>query len=118
MNRYIFKENLGRFCTTNEKYIKGPIKKVVVEFPGSDGNSCLGGNFEALENETPFAQMLGEHGILTVYSFIGPWSWMRKISVDTVDDVLDSIFEKFNLPADTPLVTAGGSMGGHGALML
>lgn len=117
MNSYISKENLHRFCTTNEKYVKGPIWKVVVEFPGSDGNSCLGGNFEALENETAFGKLLGEQGILTVYTFIGPWSWMRKISVDTVDDVLDRIFEKYELNQDTPIVAAGGSMGGHGALM-
>lgn len=117
MNRFISKENLSHFCTTNEKYLVGEIRKLVVEFPGLDGNSCLGGNFNLTESDSPFAKVLGENGILHVYVFTGPWNWMKDTSVITVDHIIDSVLDKYSLNEEIPIVAAGGSMGGHGALM-
>lgn len=117
MNRFISQDNLHHFCTTNEKWLKGDIKKLVIEFPGHDGNSCLGGNLETPYKISYFAETLGENGILSVFAFPGPWSWMRRISFDTIEQVIDCIFEKYSLPSDIPIVLMGGSMGGHGALM-
>lgn len=117
MEPFISKENVNRFCSTNEKYLQGEIKKLVVEFPGFDGNSCLGGNFNFQENDSGFAQVMGAQGILTVYVYTGPWNWMRDISVKTVDCIIESIIDKYDLPEDITIVAVGGSMGGLGALM-
>lgn len=117
MNRFISKDNISRFCTTNEKYVKGEIKKLVVEFPGFDGRSCLGGDFNLRENSSRLAKILGEKGILSVYVFTGPWNWMKDTAVIIVDHIIGSVKEKFALNEEIPIVAVGGSMGGHGALM-
>ena len=104
----------------NERYLKDGvkgIKKLAVEFPGFDGNSCLSGNFNNAELSNGFAKALGDADILLIYVFTGPWNWMRDVSVRTVDDIIASVMEKYGLSKDIPIVLTGGSMGGLGALM-
>lgn len=116
---YITKNNLDDFCITNEKYLvdgKQKIKGLVVEFPGFDGNSCFGGNFNNTELNTYMGQRLAVNNILLVYVFTGPWNWMRDVSVNTVDNIIESVIEKYNLDTNIKIVLSGGSMGGLGAL--
>lgn len=39
----INKDTLNYFARTNEKILTGPIRGVVLEFPGLGGGSCMGG---------------------------------------------------------------------------
>jgi dipeptidyl aminopeptidase/acylaminoacyl peptidase len=42
---------------------------------------------------------------------------MNKQAVAYTDEILDVLFEKYNLPEGTPVVSTGGSMGGQSALV-
>ncbi len=115
MKKHITPENLSGFCITNT--VKGDIRALAIEFPGLDGNSCLGGNYEKAELDSEFARRLGEQGILLVYVFTGPWNWMRSVAKNMVDEIVDAVKIKYALPEDVKIITVGGSMGGLGALM-
>lgn len=113
----INKDNLQYFAATNRELIKGGIKAVVIEFPGMDGGSCLGGQTRVGELRSGYAIRCAQRGILLVYPFVGPWSWMNDVAVKTVDMVIDAVKESYGLPDDIRIVNSGGSMGGTGALM-
>ncbi len=118
MKKYITKNNLCDFITTNEKLLPDlkKIKGLVVEFPGSDGNSCLGGNLEKKQLDGGVAKVLASNNILMVFVFTGPWNWMRDITVNMVDEIIDAVKEYYSLSDDIRIVYTGGSMGGQGAL--
>jgi len=113
----ISKENLEYFAATNASLIKGDILGLVIEFPGLDGGSCLGGQTHVGELTSGYAIRCAQRGILLVYPFVGPWSWMNDVAVKTTDMIIDAVKDKFSLPDDIPMVNSGGSMGGAGALM-
>ena len=115
MKKHITPENLSGFCITNE--VEGEIRALALEFPGLDGNSCLGGGYEKSVLESDFARRLGENGVLLVYVFTGPWNWMRDVARNMVDEIVNAVKEKYALPSDVKIITVGGSMGGLGALM-
>lgn len=110
-------DNLMYFAATNRDLIRGKIRALALEFPGLDGGSCLGGQTRVGLLESGYAIRCARRGILLVYPFIGPWSWMNDVAVRTVDLIIDAVKEKYGLTADIPLVNTGGSMGGAGALM-
>ena len=115
--KYINKDTLTNYCNTNEHLIVTPVKGFVIELPGLDGNSCMGGNMTLGKNETGVAQELAAHGILHAYAFPGPWSWMNKGARRLVDGIVDAIKEIYHLGENAPWMVMGGSMGGLGALM-
>lgn len=110
-------DNLELFAATNAARISGDIRALVMEFPGLDGGSCLGGQTHVGPLDSGYAIRCAARGILLVYPFIGPWSWMNDIAVKTVDMIIDAVKEKYDLPDDIRIVNSGGSMGGAGALM-
>lgn len=114
---FISAGNYHCFCNTNEAYVTKPIRAVALEFPGLDGNSCLGGQMDAPEYATPYAKQLGADGILLIYTCPGPWSWMNRGAVRICDLIEDAVIDRYGLPADIPTVVTGGSMGGLGALI-
>ena len=118
MDKFINKDNLFDFIISNEKLLEtiSNVNKLVVEFPGHDGNSCLSGNYTKRELDNGFAEILAKNGILHIYVFTGPWNWMRDVSVQTVDDIIDAVIDHYALPNDLKIVYTGGSMGGLGAL--
>ncbi len=56
-------------------------------------------------------------GGLVVQPYTGPWSWMNRQTRAFTDDVVDAVYETFNLSSDVPLIAVGGSMGGCSALL-
>ena len=60
---------------------------------------------------------LAERGILQVYTFPGPWSWMNRGAVRMIHALVDAIREKYGFTEATPWAVMGGSMGGMGALI-
>lgn len=113
----ISKDNLHYFAATNAHLIKEDIRALVMEFPGLDGGSCLGGQTHVGDLNSGYAIRCAQRGILLVYPFVGPWSWMNDVAVNTTDMIIDAVKEKYSLPDDIPMVNSGGSMGGAGALM-
>ena len=109
-------DNLHLFAADNYELINGNVRGIVLEFPGLDGGSCLGGQTRVGPLRSGYAVRCARRGLLLVYPFVGPWSWMNDIAVKTVDMVVDAVKEKYGL-GDLPIVNSGGSMGGAGALM-
>jgi len=114
---FINKNTLHYYCKTNETLIRVPVRGFVLEFPGLDGNSCIGGTLEVGDYTSNTAKLLAEKGILLAYLFTGPWNWMNKGAVRIVNAVVAAIKDKFSLEKDAPWVAMGGSMGGLGALI-
>ncbi len=108
---------LSLFCNTNEARLRKPVRGFILEFPGLGGGSCMGGGMDFAEYGHGYAEMLAGEGILVAYTFPGPWSWMNRGAVRYCELVADAIREKYQLPAETPWVVTGGSMGGMGALI-
>ena len=119
---YINKQTLRFYCCTNEELIPSG-KKVtgfVLEFPGLDGNSCLGGsmgNMSVYNNS--FTKTCAENGVVVAYMFPGPWSWMNLGAVRITDLVVDALMDKYGFTSedDFTLIVMGGSMGGQASLI-
>ncbi|MBQ9133073.1 MAG: prolyl oligopeptidase family serine peptidase [Clostridia bacterium] len=114
MNKIITFENLSTFCYCNYNLCKTPIRGIVLSFRGL-------GSMKAFTDDSPEvaddAKLYGEQGILYVKPSTNPWSWMNRQAVAVTDEIVDVLFEHFDLPADTPIVSTGGSMGGQQALV-
>lgn len=109
MEKIITYENLRNFAYTNDKIIDGEIKGVVLDFFGLGCQAMYW-------DETDFGKYLAEKNILFVVPYNNPWAWMNKQAVACTDEILDVLFEKYNLPESTRVVSSGGSMGGQSAL--
>ena len=103
-------DTLETYAWVNEDQCTMPVKEVAVDIQGLS----TGGQYKTdpvLQDTT-----LGEKGVLVVQPYNGPWNWMSFETIDTIDKVLDAVWEKYNLSEDTPLVLFGRSMGGMGVL--
>lgn len=116
-NEYITPQNVELFCNTNAALLQQPVRAIVLELPGLDGGSCIGGSMVRGEYTILHAAPLAAHGVLLAYAFPGPWSWMNPGAVRTTDLLVDALREKYSLDENSPLVVTGGSMGGLGALI-
>ena len=118
---FINKDNYRQFCNSNEDLLKGKPRGIVIEFPGLGGGSCLGGRQDPMGSYTnswsKFPETAAAAGLVHVYLMPGPWSWMNPGAVREADLVIDALRAKFGLAEGSPLVAAGGSMGGLGALV-
>ena len=110
MEKVIKYENLRNFAYVNEKIIDGEIKGVVLDFFGLGCQAMYW-------DETDFGKYLASKNILFVVPYNNPWAWMNKQAVSYTDEILDVLFEKYNLPENTRVVSSGGSMGGQSALV-
>lgn len=114
---FINKDTFTMYCNTNASVLKEPVRGIAVEFPGLGGGSCLGGSPDPADYCTEHARYLGERGILHVYMFSGPWSWMNRGAVRMTDNVIAAAKDRYGLSDDAPVAVLGGSMGGLGALI-
>lgn len=115
--KFVNKDTLHYYCNTNEHLITGKVGGFVIEFPGLDGNSCMGGKLSLGEYETSVSRELASRNVLHVYAFTGPWSWMNQGARRLLDCIVVAIKEKYELDDTAPWLVMGGSMGGLGALM-
>ena len=108
---------LDLYCNTNAHLLTASPIAFVLEFPGLGGGSCLGGSMDRAPYNGPLSGFFAEHGILQVYTFPGPWSWMNRGAIRMVNALVDAIRERYGLTEKTPWAVMGGSMGGMGALI-
>lgn len=90
--------------------VKSPIRRVILSFHGLGFNTM-----KKLADPTELEY--AANGGLCITPYYGPWSWMNDIAVELVDTIIDGVFKKFSLPAETPIISTGGSMGGLSALI-
>ena len=105
MNKVINYENLRSFAYSNDKLIKGDIKAVCLDFFGLGCQAMY-------HEDTKTGIMMAENNVLFVVPYANPWGWMNRQEIDLTDEILDVLFEKYNLPETTPIASTGGSMGG------
>lgn len=110
MEKIITIDNLRDFTYCNNRICTKPIKGIVISFFGLN---C----FEMFDEETPEGIRYAEKGILYLVPYQNPWAWMNKQTVDYTDEIIDVLFEGYDLPDNLPIVSSGGSMGGLCALV-
>ncbi|MBO4983997.1 MAG: prolyl oligopeptidase family serine peptidase [Clostridia bacterium] len=105
MEKIINYENLSYFAYSNDKEIKGEIRGVVLNFFGLGGMAMY-------PEGTNDGHFFAEKNVLYITPYTNPWGWMNKDEVNLTDEILDVLFDKYNLSNDIPIVSTGGSMGG------
>lgn len=104
-------ETLDSYAFLNAKHIEGKPKAIVLDFHGLGARDL---RHEASE----FELLLASRGILTIFPYYGPWSWMNSSSVKYVDEIVRVACEKYGLDYQSvTIISSGGSMGGHSALI-
>ncbi len=109
MDKIINYDNLRQFAYSNDKLIKGEIKGIVLNFSGCSV-------YTMYDTDTHLGKFYAEYGVIFIIPYYNPWSWMNKYAVELTDEILDVIFEKYNL-TNVPIASTGGSMGGQGAIV-
>ena len=89
----------------------------VVHFMG------LGSQWQAKEGETPHgleregATAAAAAGAIFLVPYLDPWNWMNAVAVEAADRIVALALARAGLPADAPVVSTGGSMGGLCAIV-
>ncbi len=110
MEKIITRENIRRFAYVNENMLKGDICAVVVHFYGL-------GNMTIFNEDHDAGEFLGENGMLYVVPYNNPWAWMNRQAVTYTDEILDVLFDVYDISDSTPIIYYGISMGGQSALV-
>ena len=103
------KELLLQRCIIGSQFVPGKPRGIQLIFHGLGCSNFGAFSTEELE--------LAKIGYLPVFPFYGPWSWMSPVVVPFIDDVVESVFQYYGLPENAPILSTGGSMGGHSALI-
>ena len=101
---------LSQVAGIGDKYVNGPIRAIILRFPGLGATGMAGGP-DAMELEW------GQAGGLVVTPYQDPWGWMNPATRAFTDELVDGLFARYALIADTPIIATGGSMGGYEALV-
>lgn len=101
-------KNLSNFAFTNADTVTKPVKGIVLGF-------CQGFGYDGqIEQEPGYSENLASKGIIQILPY---FDVMNEGSVKTVDAIIDVIFDKLNLPVNTPIISGGVNMGGLSALV-
>jgi len=105
------KEWLKQVAWISDDWTPRPIRGVVLVFHG------LG--FAGLRDRPGCTEELewARAGGLLVAPYYGPWCWMNRQARSLVDELVKTIYREYKLPASTPLISTGMSMGGCSALL-
>lgn len=110
MNKIITFETLRCFAYCNDQICKKPIKGIAVSFFGLGGASMF-------DTDPEEGIRFAKEGILYVVPYQNPWAWQNAQNISYTDEIIDTLFAAYDLPADLPIVSTGGSMGGLSALV-
>ena len=103
-------DNAHRFAWLGSESVAGSVTGIVLRFPG------LGST--ALKTEADLSELeWGQKGALVIVPYQDPWGWMNPSVVAFIDDLVDAVRVRHALGAELPLISTGGSMGGHAALL-
>jgi dipeptidyl aminopeptidase/acylaminoacyl peptidase len=91
------------------KHVRGPVRGIVVRFHGL-GSMNQKTAAEGIDHDW------AARGALVVEVYQDPWGWMNDPTRDLYDEVIDGLRKRHGLSDALPLITTGGSMGGHAAL--
>jgi dipeptidyl aminopeptidase/acylaminoacyl peptidase len=104
------RQTINQVAWVGDEYVQGPIRGVVLSFHG------LGQTYRKSEPATIELEW-ARRGGLVVFPYYGPWSWMNRQARAFVDELVDSVYSAYGVPAGAPLISTGGSMGGLSSLL-
>ncbi len=110
MNKIITYETIRGFAYVNDAICKKPIRGIVINFCGLN-------NKDMYDEDTNEGVYYGDEGVIYLHPYNNPWSWMNAQAIAYTDEIVDVLFEKYDLPEDTPVVSMGHSMGGLASLV-
>ena len=110
MEKIITFETLRNFAYCNDRIVTRPIRGIVLNFFGLNGNVMFDGEAEDGER-------FAKEGLLYIIPYYNPWSWMNRQTVDYMDEILDVVIDGLGLDDNIPIASTGGSMGGLSALV-
>ena len=93
-----------------DRYVVGKTRGIILRFGGLGSQGMQ--NDQNSHAELTWAAAGG----LIVTPYHNPWAWMNDATVNFVDEVVDATIAALRLPKNIPIISTGGSMGGHGAL--
>jgi dipeptidyl aminopeptidase/acylaminoacyl peptidase len=93
-----------------DAYVEGKIRGVALSFHG------LGYMQEKYKPDTVELDW-ARQGWLVVFPYYGAWSWMNRGARAFIDELVDFVYDHYQLDDSIPLVSTGGSMGGYSALL-
>ncbi len=105
------------YAYSNDKKIKGNIKGIVVQFSGLGANAMITDDNPHFLSTIDRADFYAKNGIIFFVPYLDPWCWMNKQAQETTDRLIEVLIDHYSLPADVPIVSTGGSMGGMSALV-
>ena len=110
MQPIITKEDLRSFAYCNDHLCHNPVRGIVVSFMGL-GNDAM--------HSADIAEGLfyADRDVLFLAPYQNPWAWMNPQTVALTDELVDVLFDAFDLPSALPIVSTGLSMGGQSALL-
>jgi len=103
-------EEIKQVAWVADAYLQKPIRGVIFTFHGL-------GSPELRDKPNDEELEWAKNGLLVVFPYYGPWSWMNRQSRKFVDDLAASVYAAYSLSADIPFLAHGGSMGGFSALL-
>lgn len=103
-------ENLRTYAYSNDKQIKGTIRGIVIYFTGMGCDDRFDGTLEE-------GDWLAAENVAYLIPYGNPWAWMNERQVCLADTVIDVLCDHYGLAENMPIVSAGLSMGGHGAML-
>jgi dipeptidyl aminopeptidase/acylaminoacyl peptidase len=102
--------DLQHLAWIGDALVAQPIRGVILVFHGLGGAGVDG---EPTVEEIAWAK----RGGLVVRPYCGPWTWMNRQTRAFVEQLLDAIYQRYELSDSMPLIAIGTSMGGQGALI-
>jgi len=101
---------IDQVAWTSAEYLRGGIRGIILRFAGL--NAC---DMRSVPDNSELEW--SDQGGLVVVPYHEPWAWMNVQTRSFVDELVDAVKARHNLPANTPVISTGGSMGGQGALV-
>ena len=102
-------KQLTDIAWVGDALLAGPITGIRVVFHG------LGYNGMKVADDED--RLHAAQGLLNIFPYYGPWSWMNREARVCIDDLLEETYRTFALRDDVPLLLTGDSMGGGSALL-
>jgi len=103
--------DLKKVAWVCDEFLDGPPRALVIWLHGTGCPELKRG--PSLEE-----YLWSKAGALVILPYYGPWCWMNREARGFVDEVISAAIQLYKLGPEVPLISAGGSMGGCGALLL
>jgi dipeptidyl aminopeptidase/acylaminoacyl peptidase len=105
----VAEESLPHLHWAGEEYLKGPVRAVLLELHGAHYT-------DTRVRHTAFTRHCAEHGILVLFPFLHPFSFMNPLDRALLDQLLDWAPGRYGFDPGLPMILHGNSMGGQGVL--